>query len=254
VSRLHTSKPESCYRIRYQPSGSRAERRVARNSPRPQTPRPVGPFGTADLVLRSPRRRYSPDCHCSVDANRPQSDPPTGSRRRTGIGRRRRPSTTVRGNSGRPVPDLVARDFPASGPDELWGAYYLRADAGGRPVSGRRARRLQPTRCRLGHDGSLRTTLVLEVLDLASKQRDPEETVQHYEQEYRSREHSQSEPPRSSVAAWTPSTVHQSRGQRHFLLRGGCGLICEACGLEVSPNRTIYGGKSVHRPWTDECR
>jgi len=37
-----------------------------------------------------------------------------------GVSRRKRPSTTNRPGYERPAPDLVDRDFTASGPDELW--------------------------------------------------------------------------------------------------------------------------------------
>lgn len=37
-----------------------------------------------------------------------------------GVSRRSRPSTTVRRTEARPAPDLVDRDFTASGPDKLW--------------------------------------------------------------------------------------------------------------------------------------
>ncbi len=37
-----------------------------------------------------------------------------------GMSRRKRPSTTVRRAEARPAPDLVDRDFTASGPGALW--------------------------------------------------------------------------------------------------------------------------------------
>ena len=37
-----------------------------------------------------------------------------------GVSRRKRPATTVRDGSSRPAPDLVDRDFTASGPHEFW--------------------------------------------------------------------------------------------------------------------------------------
>jgi len=39
-----------------------------------------------------------------------------------GVSHRKRPSTTIRCDSGRPAPGLVDRDFPAAEPDELWAA------------------------------------------------------------------------------------------------------------------------------------
>ncbi|MCS3956344.1 transposase InsO family protein [Salinibacter ruber] len=49
-----------------------------------------------------------------------------------GASRRKRPSTTIRNDSRRPAPDLVDRDFTASGPDELWVAdiTYVPTDRG----------------------------------------------------------------------------------------------------------------------------
>lgn len=198
-----------------------------------------------------PSRRYSPDCRCSVDANRPQSDPPAGSRRRTGISRRNRPCTTVRGNSGRPVPDLAGRDFPSSGPDELRGhitcvptqpgALYLAVvlDAFSRRVFGWALIPPPhdpcawnpgpgPQTARPRRDGSALRTRVPLARTLALRA--------------------------PSLTRRGVDAVDRPPAQLHFLLRGGCGLICGARGLEVSPDRTIYGGKSVHRPWTDECR
>ena len=49
------------------------------------------------------------------------------------------------------VQDLVDRDFAAQAADELWIAgHHLHPDVGWFPVSGRRHRRLEPTRGRLG--------------------------------------------------------------------------------------------------------
>ena len=45
-----------------------------------------------------------------------------------GVSRRKRPSATVRGDAGRPVPDLVDRDFTAERPDQLWVADITVAD------------------------------------------------------------------------------------------------------------------------------
>jgi putative transposase len=100
-----------------------------------------------------------------------------------GVSRRKRPSTTVRGDTKRSAPDLVDRDFTASGPDELWvadityvptesGYLYLAVvlDAFSRRVVG------------WAMADHLRTELVLEALDMATQQRDPEETVHHSDQ------------------------------------------------------------------------
>jgi putative transposase len=100
-----------------------------------------------------------------------------------GVSRRKRPSTTIRTGSERPAPDLVERDFTAERPDELWiadityvptraGYLYLAVvlDAFSRRVVG------------WAMADHLRTELVLDALDMASKQRDPEETVHHSDQ------------------------------------------------------------------------
>jgi len=100
-----------------------------------------------------------------------------------GASRRKQPSTTVRDNSQRSAPDLVDRDFTASGPDELWvadityvptqeGYLYLAVviDAYSRKVVGWEMA------------GHLRSELVLEALDMATEQRKPEETIHHSDQ------------------------------------------------------------------------
>ena len=100
-----------------------------------------------------------------------------------GASRRKRPSTTTQEEGTRPAPDLVERDFSASGPDQLWvadityvpteGDYlYLSIvlDAFSRRIVG------------WAMADHLRTELVLDALDMASEQRDPEETVHHSDQ------------------------------------------------------------------------
>jgi putative transposase len=100
-----------------------------------------------------------------------------------GVSRRKRPSTTIRAGSERPAPDLVDRDFTTGRPDELWvadityvptqaGHLYLAVvlDAFSRRIVG------------WAMATHLRTELVLEALDMASKQRDPDETVHHSDQ------------------------------------------------------------------------
>jgi len=97
-----------------------------------------------------------------------------------GESRRKRPSTTIQEEGARPVPDLVERDFSASGPDQLWGAdityvptegdyLYLSVvlDAFSRRVVG------------WAMADHLRTELVLKALDMAAQQRDPEKTGHH---------------------------------------------------------------------------
>jgi len=100
-----------------------------------------------------------------------------------GVSRRKRPSTTVQGERSHSIPDLVDRDFTAESPDELWvadityvpteaGFLYLAVvlDAFSRRIVG------------WAMADHLRTELVLDALDMASNQRDPEETVHHSDQ------------------------------------------------------------------------
>jgi putative transposase len=100
-----------------------------------------------------------------------------------GASRRKRPSTTNSQESARSAPDLVERDFTASAPDELWvadityvptnaGYLYLAVvlDAFSRQVVG------------WAMADHLRTELVMGALDMAAKQRSPEETVHHSDQ------------------------------------------------------------------------
>ena len=100
-----------------------------------------------------------------------------------GVSRRKRPSTTNPGESTRPVPDLVERDFTASGPDELWVAdiTYVPTDAGYlylAVVLDAFSRRVVGW----AMADHLRTELVLDALDMAEKQRNSEETIHHSDQ------------------------------------------------------------------------
>ncbi len=100
-----------------------------------------------------------------------------------GVSRRKGRTTTVRDRDARPAPDLVQREFSASGPDRLWvadityiptwaGFLYLAIvlDAWSRRVVGW---------CMASH---LRTELVLEALNMALWRRRPEEVVHHSDQ------------------------------------------------------------------------
>ena len=100
-----------------------------------------------------------------------------------GASRRKRPSTTIREESAQPAPDLVERDFSASGPDELWVAdiTYVPTDAGYLYLSvilDAFSRRVVGW----AMADHLRTELVLEALDMASQQRNSEETIHHSDQ------------------------------------------------------------------------
>ncbi len=100
-----------------------------------------------------------------------------------GVSRRRRPRTTLRDPAHLPAPDLVARDFTAPGPDQLWvadityistwaGFLYLAVvlDAWSRRVIG------------WAMESHLRTALVLAALDMAVAQRRPTDVIHHSDQ------------------------------------------------------------------------
>ncbi len=100
-----------------------------------------------------------------------------------GVSRRRGAKTTVRGKDRRPAPDLVDRDFTASGPDQLWvadityvgtwaGFLYLAVvlDVWSRRIVG------------WAMATHLRTELVLEALNMALWQRKPEAVIHHSDQ------------------------------------------------------------------------
>ena len=100
-----------------------------------------------------------------------------------GVSRRRRPRTTLRDRAHPLAPDLVARDFTAPGPDQLWvadityiptgaGFLYLAVvlDAWSRRVIG------------WAMETHLRTELVLAALDMAVAQRRPTDVIHHSDQ------------------------------------------------------------------------
>jgi putative transposase len=100
-----------------------------------------------------------------------------------GASRRRRFSTTVRDRDRRPAPDLIERDFTASGPNRLWvadityiptwaGFLYLAVvlDVWSRRVVG------------WSMAVHLRTELVLKALDMAVGQRRPVGVIHHSDQ------------------------------------------------------------------------
>ena len=93
------------------------------------------------------------------------------------------PTTTVRDKDARPAPDLVDRDFTASGPNQLWvadmtylptaaGFLYLAVvlDAWSRKVVG------------WSMANHLRAELVLDALEMAVGQRRPKDVVHHSDQ------------------------------------------------------------------------
>ena len=100
-----------------------------------------------------------------------------------GVSRRKVPRTTRRKPGARPAPDLVKRNFTASGPDRLWvadityiatwtGWLYLAVvvDAWSRRVVG------------WAMSTHLRTTLVLDALQMAIRQRRPRSVIHHSDQ------------------------------------------------------------------------
>jgi putative transposase len=100
-----------------------------------------------------------------------------------GVSRRKRKRTTVRVEEARPAPDLVERDFTATGPDQLWvadityvptwtGFLYLAIvlDAWSRRVVG------------WAMETHLRTELVLKALEMAVWQRKPAGVIHHSDQ------------------------------------------------------------------------
>ena len=100
-----------------------------------------------------------------------------------GVCRRRFVTTTQRDESNRPAPDLVERDFTASGPNELWvadatyvptweGFLFLAVvvDVFSRRVVG----------WSMAHH--LRTDLMIDALQMAVTQRRPEDVIHHSDQ------------------------------------------------------------------------
>src|SRR2546430_3818615 len=100
-----------------------------------------------------------------------------------GVSRRKGPRTTVRDRDARPAPDLVDRDFTATGPDRLWvadityiptwaGFLYLAVvlDAWSRRVVG------------WAMATHLRAELVLDALNMALTQRRPTDVIHHSDQ------------------------------------------------------------------------
>jgi putative transposase len=100
-----------------------------------------------------------------------------------GVTRRRKWSTTSRDSDARPAPDLVKRNFVASGPDQLWVAdiTYVPTGAGFLflavvlDVWSRRVVGWAMT-------SHLRTSLVLQALEMAVSQRRPKAVIHHSDQ------------------------------------------------------------------------
>ena len=100
-----------------------------------------------------------------------------------GVSPRKWTTTTVRRENARPAPDLVDRDFTASGPDQLWVAdiTYIRTWAGFlylAVVLDVWSRRIVGWAMAT----HLRTELVLDAFDMALSQRRPEAVIHHSDQ------------------------------------------------------------------------
>jgi putative transposase len=100
-----------------------------------------------------------------------------------GTTRRRKVKTTKRDKDARPAPDLVERDFTATGPNQLWvadvtyvptlvGFFYLAVvlDVWSRRIVG------------WAMENHLRTELVLAALDMAIGRRNPNGVIHHSDQ------------------------------------------------------------------------
>jgi putative transposase len=101
----------------------------------------------------------------------------------SGVSRRRRVRTTVKNGEARPAPDLVERDFTAAGPDELWVADITYVPTALRTVYlavvlDAFSRRVVGWALAL----HLRTSLVLDALEMAVEQRRPEGVIHHSDQ------------------------------------------------------------------------
>ena len=97
-----------------------------------------------------------------------------------GVSRRKGARTTTRNPDAQPAPDLVERDFSASGPNSLWVAdiTYIRTRSGFlylAVVMDAWSRRIVGWAMR----AHLRTELVLEALEMALWQRRPHEVIHH---------------------------------------------------------------------------
>ncbi len=102
-----------------------------------------------------------------------------------GVSRRKWIRTTVRDRARRPAPDLVQRAFTAAGPNQLWVAdvTYISTGTGFLDVAvvlDAWSRRIVGW----AMETHLRTALVLQALDMAVRQRQPQAVIHHSDSEY----------------------------------------------------------------------
>ena len=135
--------------------------------------------------------------------------------------RRGGPVTTQRDKDARPAPDLVDRNFTASGPDQLWvadityvptaaGFLYLAVvlDAWSRKIVG------------WSMANHLRTELVLDAMEMAVGQRRPKDVIHHSDQG------SQLRFKRSSQRLPGPTAGTRQMPRRVSFSRGSCAAWC----------------------------
>jgi len=141
-----------------------------------------------DIHEESDKTYGAPRIHAELDERGPQASLNRVARvmreaEIRGVSPRKWTSTTVRGKRAWPAPDLVDRDFTATGPDQLWVAdiTYISTWAGflflaivldvwSRRVVG------------WAMATHLRTELVLEALDMAAARRRPRGVIHHSDQ------------------------------------------------------------------------
>jgi hypothetical protein len=174
-----------------------------------------------------------------------------------GASRRKKWRTTKRGKDARPAPDLVDRDFAAGRPDQLWvadityvptwsGFLYLAVvvDAYSRRVVG------------WSMESHLKTELVLQALNMALWQRNPESVIHHSDQGTQARlnRSSQHLEGGSCNGDWKETSFGWSGAREDALSRPAFGgTKCRAAAvLESDRGRTFQrgrrgGGRSVAR-------
>jgi putative transposase len=155
------------------------------------------------------------------------------------------PTTTRRDKGAHPAPDLVDRDFTASGPNQLWvadityvptttGFLYLAVvlDAWSRRIVG------------WSMANHLRTELVLDAMEMAVGQRRPKDVIHHSDQgsQYTSVAFGK----RCGEAGVRPSMGGAGQGSG----RAATGIPVE--GLSVTPTTTPWP-RASSQPWRPSC-